>query len=245
MIRTVVIEDEEKCRQVICKLIDQYPQDLELLGTTGSIDEGVALIEREMPQLLFLDVQISGGTGFDLLRRLSTRNFELVCMTAFDNYAVEAVRFSAIDYLLKPLGEADFEAAVQRARKKINEKKNQRIDTLLHNIVQQNNQDRKVSIATVTGYEFIDVKDIIWCHSTGGYTTFYLANNTKVISSRNLGFYEELLGSSNFCRIHNESIVNLRFIKSYVKGKSGYLIMTDGTKLEISQRRKGDFLKMI
>ncbi|MCW3465322.1 LytR/AlgR family response regulator transcription factor [Chitinophaga nivalis] len=246
IIQTIVIEDEEKSRHVIFDLIKQFTTDLELCGTAGSVEQSVQLIESKAPHLVFMDIQIADGTGFDVLRKLTSRNFELICITAFDNYAVEAVRFSAVDYLLKPIGIPEFQEAVERARKRINEKtKNQHIDTLFHSLIQQSNPDKKISIATVNGYEFIDMKDIIWCHSEGSYTTFHLVNNTKLISSRNLGSYETLLCANNFCRIHNTSIVNLRFIKSYIKGKSGYLIMTNGTKLEISQRRKGDFLNRL
>ncbi len=242
-IQTIVIEDEEKSLHVIGSLIQQFAPDLKLAGTAGSVAKGVRLIEDMAPQLVFLDIRLSDGTGFDVLRKLSSRNFELVCITAYDNYAVEAFRFSAIDYLLKPIGIPEFKEAIERARKKITEKNGrQHIETLLHNLARQNVHDRKIGVATITGFEFIDLGDIVWCNSEGSYTTFFLVNKTKLISSRNLGSYEDLLCANNFCRIHNASIINLRYVKSYIKGKNGYVVMTNGDKLEISQRRKGDFL---
>ncbi|RBL89895.1 LytR/AlgR family response regulator transcription factor [Chitinophaga flava] len=245
-ITTVIIEDDEKNMHVICDLIRQFAPDLEVVGTASHISESIELIENRAPQLVFMDIQIADGTGFDVLRKLSAKNFELVFITAYDNYALKAFKFAAIDYLLKPVGLNEFREAVDRARTRINEKtRHQHVDTLLHNLAQQSSQDRKISVATVNGFEFLDLKDIIWCHSEGSYTTFHLANNMKVTSSRGLGFYENLLGANNFCRIHQSTIINLRFIKSYIKGKNGYVTMTNGVKLEISQRRKNDFLNTL
>jgi two-component system LytT family response regulator len=243
MIQTIVIEDEEKSLHVIGDLITKLAADVELVGAAGSVEKSVQLIESHEPQLVFLDVQLADGTGFDVLRRLNTRNFELIFTTAYDKYALEAFRFSAIDYLLKPIGIPEFEAAVERARKRISEKSRQvNVDTLLYNLSIQAGQDRRIAIATVSGIDFIDLKDICWCSSEGSYTCFHLVNNTKLVSSRNMGYYEALLCTSNFCRIHNAYIINLRFAKSYTRGKSGYVLMSDGAQLEVSQRRKGDFL---
>ena len=243
MIQTIVLEDEEKSLHVIGDLITRLAADVELVGAAGSVEKGVQLIESNEPQLVFLDIQLADGTGFDVLRRLSARNFELICTTAFDNYALEAFRFSAIDYLLKPIGIPEFETAVDRARKRIGDKiRGTHVDTLLHNLSMQAGQDRRIGIATVSGIEFVDLKDICWCSSEGSYTSFHLVNKTKLVSSRNMGYYESLLCTSNFCRIHNAYIINFRYAKKYVRGKTGYVVMADGTQLEVSQRRKGDFL---
>jgi two-component system, LytTR family, response regulator len=245
-IQTILIEDDEKNIQVVSDLIQQFAPELEICGTAGHVKKAVQLIESKAPQLVFMDIQIADGTGFDVLRKLSTRNFELIFITAFDNYAIQAFKFAAVDYLLKPVGINEFKDALDKARTRINEKsRHQHIDTLLHNMIQQSSQDRKISVATVTGYEFLDLKDIIWCQSEGSYTTFHLVNNTKLISSRGLGYYESLLSANNFCRIHQSTIINLRFIKSYIKGKSGFVTMSNGVKLEISQRRKNDFLNTL
>jgi two-component system LytT family response regulator len=244
VIRTVIIEDEEKSLCVLSELIRQFAGDLEICGSAGYVDKAVQLIETKAPQLVFLDVRIADGTGFDVLRKLPSRDFELVFVTAYDNYAVEAFRFSAVDYLLKPIGIPEFEEAVDRVRKKATEKnRHGNIDTLLFNLARQSGQDRKVSIPTLHGCEFADLKDILWCSSKGSYTIFHLTNKTKIISSRNLGFYEELLSGNRFFRIHHKAIINMQFVKSYVKGKSGVVILTDGTELKISQRKKMDFLK--
>jgi two-component system LytT family response regulator len=224
-------------------MITRYAPDLELCGTAGHTSKAIALIETTAPRLVFLDIRISDGSGFDVLRKLSLRDFELICITAYDNYALEAFRFSAVDYLLKPIGTDEFEEAVGRARKRLMEKtRYNTIDNLLSNLSQRNEPEKKISIPTLNGYEFVALSDIIWCKSDGAYTIFYLGNHSKLVASRRLGHYEELLLMNNFCRIHNSIIVNMQLIKSYVKGKGGCVTMTDGTELEISQRRKTDFL---
>ena len=234
-IQTIILEDEAKNLDVISNLIRQFTSDIELIGSAGWVDKSVQLISEKTPQLVFMDIRLADGTGFDVLRKVTSRDFELIFVTAYEEYALDALRASAVDYLLKPIGIPEFEGAVGRARHKIREKKN-----LEHTSI-----ERKIGVATLSGYEFIDAKDIIWCASRSGYTHFYCSDGKKLISSRNLGFYEDLLYTRNFYRIHNSSIINLKFLKSYIKGKISYVVLTDGTRLEISQRRKGEFLEML
>jgi len=234
-IQTIILEDEAKSLDVISNLIRQFTSDIELIGSAGWVDKSVQLISEKTPQLVFMDIRLADGTGFDVLKKVTSRDFELIFVTAYEEYALDALRVSALDYLLKPIGIPEFEEAVGRARDKIREKKN-----LEHNSI-----ERKIGVATLSGYEFIDAKDIIWCTSRSSYTHFYCSDGKKLISSRNLGFYEDLLYARNFYRIHNSSIINLRFLKSYIKGKISYVVLTDGTRLEISQRRKGEFLEML
>jgi two-component system, LytTR family, response regulator len=243
-IQTIIIEDEQRSLHVISDLIHQYAADLEVIDSSGYVDQGAELISHKLPQLVFMDIQLADGSGFDVLKKLHTRGFELIFITAHDTYAVNAFKASAIDYLLKPIGIPEFEEAVGRARQRIEQRRrNEQIDNLLANLVGQRGQERKIGISTAGSYEFIDLKDILWCMSDGSYTHFYLTNGLKLTSSRNLGFYEPQLCDNNFCRIHNTTIVNLRFIKSYIKGKNSYIVLLNGTSLEISQRRKSDFLE--
>ena len=243
-IPTIVVEDEEKSLHVIVELIRQFTTDIELVGSAGYVDKSAQLIADSLPELVFMDIQLADGTGFDVLRKVSARDFELIFLTAHDGYAVDAFRVSAIDYLMKPVGIPEFEEAVGRAKGRIDEKKKyRRIDHLLDSLEHSRQQDRKIAVPTVGGCEFVELTDILWCTSEGSYTQFYLLGGRRVVSSRNLGFYESLLCAHNFYRIHNSSIINLRFIKSYVKGKCSLVVLTDGTQLEISQRRKADFLE--
>jgi two-component system LytT family response regulator len=244
--KTLIIEDEENSLYVLQQLISELANDLTVCGNASHTESAVQLIENSAPDLVFMDVRIGDGTGFDVLQQLTNRNFELVFVTAYDNYALQAFRFSAIDYLLKPIGMNEFEEAVAKARKRLLARKNNdRIEMLLHNLVQQTGQLKKINIATLNGYEFIELGSIVWCKSEGAYTVFHLNDKSKIISTRNLGHFENLLMHNNFCRIHNSVIINMQLVKSYYKGKGGYVLMNDGTELEISQRRKADFLNQL
>lgn len=246
LIKTIIIEDEAHSAYVLGDLILQLATDLTVAGSAAHKDSAIQLIESSSPDLVFMDVRIGDGTGFDVLRCLTNRNFELIFVTAYDNYAMDAFRFAAIDYLLKPIGMNEFEEAVGRARNRLLEKKRQHtIDALLHNLAQQSEQYKKINIATSNGYEFVELKNILWCRSDNTCTTFYLADGATILSLRNLGYYEELLTRNNFCRIHHSIIINMQLVKSYVKGKDGHVVMTDNTELEISQRRKGEFLSKL
>jgi two-component system LytT family response regulator len=241
--KTVIIEDEEKSLYVLQEMIRQFAADLDVCGTASHTHQAMSLLEDARPHLVFLDIRIGDGTGFDVLRNLSFKDFEVIFITAFDNYALEAFRFAAIDYLLKPIGIDEFERAVDRARNRLRERQQyNNIDTLLQNLSKRHEQEKKISIPTAHGYEFVFLADIIWCKSDGSYTTFYLTHPTRIVSCRRIGHYEDLLLGNDFCRIHNSVIINMQLVKSYIKGKGGYVVMSDGTELEISQRRKGAFL---
>ncbi|WP_207513846.1 LytR/AlgR family response regulator transcription factor [Longitalea luteola] len=245
-INTVIIEDEAHCLYVLNDFIAKLAPDLTVTGTASHVGNAVQLIEDRKPDLVFMDVRLGDGTGFDVLRKLTNRQFELVFITAYDNYAMDAFKFSAVDYLLKPLGMNEFEETMERVRTRMQERKwQQTVDVLLHNLAQKNRQLKKINIATLNGFDFVELNNIIWCKSDNTYTTFFLADGTKILSSRNLGHYEEMLIQNHFCRIHHSVIVNLQLIKTYVKGKGGSVIMVDGTELEVSQRRKNDFLSKL
>lgn len=246
LFKAVVVEDEPNSLELVTSLLAAYGGSFELAGTAASVDEAVKLITKQNPQLVFMDVRIADGTGFDVLKKLTAINFDLIFVTAYDSYAMEAIKFSAVDYLMKPVGIQEFEEAIARVVKRLKEKnRQQNVEMLLYNLAQQNNVDKKISIPTATGYEFINMKEVIWCGSDGPYTAFYLSTKQKIISTRHLGFYEELLGDKNFCRINHSIIINMLHIKSYVKGKGGHVVMNDNTELEISQRRKADFLEKL
>ena len=244
--KIVIIEDEQDNVDVIRGLINRFAGDFEYAGNAGNVTDAVQLMESVHPNLVFLDVRLADGTGFDVLKKFSKIDSQVIFITAYDNYTFDAIKFSAVDYLLKPVGFNEFEEAVNKARIRIIEKaKYRNIELLLHNLSQANERDRRLAVATIEGFEFIDIKDILWCESEKGYTVFHLINRQKVTSSRNLGYYEELLNHSNFCRIHNCTMINIQHISKYIKGKGGYVTMADGSRLEVSQRRKADFLSRL
>jgi two-component system, LytTR family, response regulator len=243
--KTIIIEDEEKNLFVISDLIHRYAPTLELCGTASHVAPAARLIESVRPNLVLMDVRIGDGTGFDVLRALSTREFELIFITAYDSYALEAIRFAAIDYLLKPVGIAEFKTAIERAENRLKEKTHySKLETLMYNLSQTDPGNKKLSIPSVSGYEFVNLSDIVWCKSEGSYTIFYLADRTKITSSRNIGFYEEIMNINDFYRVSNSVMFNLHFLKSYSRNQAT-IMLNDGTELAISTRRKGDFVERL
>jgi two-component system, LytTR family, response regulator len=245
-IKTVIIEDEKKSLLFIKDIIRQFIPALKILASAGTVSSAVQLIEESKPQLVLMDVHLGDGNGFDVLRQLSFQNFELVFITAYDQYAIEAIKFSAIDYLLKPLSIQEFEIAVAKIQRKLdNKNKPLVIDNLLYNLLQENYNAKKIGVPCANGLEFINIKDIIWLGATGTYTMIYITDGSKIISIYHLGHYEELLTDKNFCRINNNIIINLSHIKRYIKGKGGHVIMTNDVELEISFRKRANFLERL
>jgi len=241
-INTVIIEDEEKCIAVLQQLIKEYAPECTVCGTAGHVDNAVRLIEEVQPQVVFIDIRIADGTGFDVLHKLTSHNFELIFVTAYDSYALEAIKHAAIDYLLKPIGIPEFETAIHRLRKRLVEKvQYNKVESLLSTLVKQSGQE-KLAIPTAAGFDLIPMQDILWCKSEGMYTTFYLSDKSKVLSSRNLGTFEDQLNKNNFFRIHHGVMINMRWVKQYIKGKGGCVVLADGVKLQVSQRRKTEFM---
>lgn len=247
MIRAVYIDDELHCLERLSRLLLPYITDtIQLVGMAQSVDEGVDLIEREKPDLVFLDVQIHQQTGFDLLQQIRPVTFDVIFTTAFEQYAVQAFKFSAIDYLLKPVDPDDLRQALAKlAPKQSVISKLSQVDTLLYNLQQRQESAKRICISTSTGYTFVDVKDIIRCQSDINYTTIFLNDKTKIVASKTLKEFEEVLREADFFRVHNSHLINLSYLKSYHKGKGGSVIMVDNTEIDVSTRRKDEFLKRI
>ena len=247
MIKVLIIDDEQHCIDRLTKLL--YPSHdniLEIAGTALTVEEGIEKITLLKPDLIFLDVQIGDKTGFDLLRSLPEITFAIIFTTAYEKFAIQAIKFSAIDYLLKPIDDADLNAAVLKFINEHSQKLTARkIDILLDNTKDKKGLPKKIIVPTVSGFEFLEIADIIRCQSDINYTTIYLKDKHKLVVAKTLKEFEELLGAHAFFRVHNSHLVNLNFIKSYNKGKGGSVILTDGTEIEVSFRRKDDFLNRL
>jgi len=245
-IKTIIIDDEETATSRLSDLIESRCRDrIRLAGSFHSVKEGIAAIKSLRPQLVFLDVQIHEQTGFDLLQQLPEKTFEVIFVTAFEKYAVQAFKFSAIDYLLKPVDADDLQQAVNKiTNKKPPENIVDKFHALLENVQQlkQYTPPRKIVVPTVSGFELLPVIDILRCQSDINYTTIFLQGGQKLVVAKTLKEFEEMLGDYNFFRIHNSHLVNLAYVKSYHKGKGGSVVLTDGAELEVSQRRKEEFL---
>ena len=247
MIRALIIDDEQHCIDRLTNLlIPFHEKSIEIAGTALSMEEGIQAVSLLNPALVFLDVQINEKTGFDLLRALPEINFAIIFTTAYERFAIQAIKFSAIDYLLKPIDKDELQAALIKL---INEKSKQltaeKIATLLQNTQKNNGIPQKLIIPTISGFEFLDIANIARCQSDVNYTTIYLKNKQKLVVAKTLKEFEEMLVDHSFFRIHNSHLINLAFIKSYNKGKGGSVTLTDGTEIEVSTRRKDEFLKRL
>ena len=247
MIKAIVIDDEQHCIDMLVKMLSTSQNGiLEVVATARSIEEGLRVIADFKPDLIFLDVQIHSRTGFELLKKLPEIDFAIIFTTAYEKFAIQAIKFSALDYLLKPIDEEDLNAAVLKLT---NEKSKQmaahRIDTLLENIQKTDQGPKKIIVPTVRGFEILEIADIVRCESDINYTTIYLRERQKLVVAKTLKEFEELLSHYHFFRVHNSHLVNLLYVKSYNKGKGGTVKLTDGTEIAVSSRRKDDFLKSL
>ncbi len=247
MIKVLIIDDEQHCIDRLSKLLHpSHDNILEITGTALTVEEGVEKIISLKPDLIFLDVQIDDKTGFDLLRALNEINFAIIFTTAFEKFAIQAIKFSAIDYLLKPIDDADLNAAILKFMNERSQKlAAQKIELLLQNTQNKKDIPKKIIVPTVSGFEFLEIADITRCQSDINYTTIYLKDKHKLVVAKTLKEFEELLGGHAFFRVHNSHLINLNCIKSYNKGKGGSVILNDGTEIEVSFRRKDEFLKRL
>jgi len=240
MIPAIIIDDEPGNIDVLKKMITDYCEDIEISGTAASVDEGIAVIKETKPDLVFLDIEMPGKNAFDLIDYLNPVGFEIIFVTAFEHYALKAFRYSAIDYLLKPVKISELREAIEKARKRIKERNFQdRLDNFF-NI--ERKKEIKIAIQLKDGYNFINYNDIVCCSSEGAYTVIYLVNGSKLLSSNNLKHFVELLPDDIFCRIHNSHLINLQHAIHYSKGRGGTLLMVNKMNLEVSQRKKDELL---
>ncbi len=243
MIKTIIIDDEQHCIDAVLKLISNYPDVFNVLGTFNTVEAGLEATKKIQPELVFLDVKINNLTGFDYLKQIKNIDFNVIFTTAFETYAVEAFRFSALDYLLKPIDKDDFHDTVLKLKNVVETLylKN-KIDVLLHNLKVENALKR-ISIATPDGYVFVEVSDILYCNADVNYTHIYTKQGDKITTSKTLKIFEKLLLNNHFFRVHNSYLVNLFYVKKYTKGKGGYVTMKDKTNIDVSIRRKDEFMK--
>jgi two-component system, LytTR family, response regulator len=246
-INTLIIDDDAGSRLVLSNYINKNCPDLIVCGEAETVAESIMLITKDAPDLLLLDISLPDGTAFDLLRKLPENKFEVIFITAFDTYAIEAFKFSAIDYLLKPISFADLKEALRKVADRISEKyfKTHWI-TLTHNLQNKNPYEKRLAISTSEGFIFTNIKEIVRLESHSNYTHFYFTSGKKLVTSHTLGYYEDMLPEANFCRIHNSHLINIEFIDRYIKGGvGGTIIMKDGVELSVSQRKKEEVIKKL
>jgi len=243
-LRTILVDDEPRGLNSMQKLLELNCPDVMIVATSSSADDAIEKIKELQPDLVFLDIAMPVKNGFDLLRELKGSAFEVIFVTAHNQFMIEAFHFSAIDYLLKPVDDELLVSAVQRARTRIIEKTGSKnIETLLYNIQPKPSPvNMKLCLPSLKGFQVVELDDILYAESSGNYTNFHFSNKNIICTSKPIHEYEELLSDSGFVRIHKSCIVNLVHVKEYIKGEGGYVILSDGKKLEVARRKKDLFL---
>ena len=246
-ISAFIVDDEFQSREVISLMLAGMFPEIKIVGLGGTVKEALAGIVREQPQLIFLDVQMRNETGFDLLDKLNEINFELIFTTAHSEFAVKAFRYSALDYLIKPIDAGELESAVKKAKRRIlfnQSATSEQVQLLTQQLEGSKKIPDKIAIPSPEGLLFIQVHDIIYCHGLGNYTEFFLMNEQKITSSHTLKQYEELLNDHLFFRAHKSFLINLTHIKKYLRGEGGTAVMSNGHEIEIARRNKTSFLNL-
>lgn len=242
MIKAVLIDDDLNLRKGMKALIEKYASGIQVVGEAEGITDAINVINSKMPQVVFLDIQLSEGTGFDILKKLTELHgnisFQVVFITAYEQYAIKAFRFSALDFLLKPVDPEELQNVIEKIKMTLQRNQDfEHIELLLENIRKKDNFKR-IALSTSDGIHLFDISKIIRCESADNYTKFFMKDGKTILISKTLKEYEELLSEHGFERIHQSHLINLAYLKSYIKKDGGYLIMSDNSHLPISQRKK-------
>ncbi|MCE3280068.1 MAG: response regulator transcription factor [Bacteroidetes bacterium] len=244
--KAIIVDDELGARESLSKMLEKYCKNIEVVAKADNMMNAFIEITNHKPDLVFLDIEMPNGNAFDLLERFKEINFNIIFVTAYDHYAIKAIKFSAIDYILKPVDPEELVNAVSRFESQHENKQSldKKFKTLLSN-VKPENKLKKVGIPDGDGLIFINLADIIRCDSDGNYTYFILTSGKKIIVSRTLGEYEQMFMDDNFFRVHRSHLINLEHVKKYIKGEGGYVIMSDNSQVEVSRRNKNEFLEKL
>jgi two-component system LytT family response regulator len=245
--KALIIEDEQKSREMLSEILKKYYPQIAILGLAKNVAEAVELIEKTKPNLLFLDISMPDGTGFDVLEKTLGNKFDIIFTTATDKHALKAIKYSACDYLLKPIDIDDLKVAINRLIEKRSSAmpSMDNLQFLIQNLKRADDNYNKITLPTGNAYEIINIKDIIRCEADGSYTNFYLVGGKKLMVSASLKHYEDLLPENDFIRIHHHHLINMNHVVRFLKVDGGYAIMSDNTQLEISRRKKDAFLERL
>ena len=243
MIRAIIVDDETKSREVLKRLLQEVDLDIDIVGEGDSVESGFEVITKEKPQLVFLDVEMLDGTGFNLLEKFDQVDFSVIFTTAYDKYAIKAFKYSAIDYLLKPIGIEELEDAVFEVQKGINIELNYhaQIKALINN--SKETGVKKLAIKGANKIDFIIVDDILYCESEESYCLITMVDNRKITASKPLKYFDTVLAEhADFFRVSKSCLINIKFIRSFVKSKD-IIELTNGYTVEVSRRRRKEFLE--
>lgn len=239
MFTAVVIDDESRVRETICNMLSVYCPNIKVVGQADGVESGYTLINKLSPEVVFLDIKMPDGTGFDLLKKFNSLNFHFIIISAYEEYAVKAFKYSALDYLLKPIDSTDLINAVDKVTKTINsEETNQKFEILLTNIDNAEKEIKKIILKTQDSIFVVDINSIVRCESQNNYTLFYLSDSSTVLVSKTLKEYDEMLSPLSFIRCHQSHLVNPKYIVKYTKHPVITIEMVDGSTIPVAVRKK-------
>ena len=242
-LRTIIIDDEVNAVNFISSVIEEYCPGLDVVGTAGNVSGGVAVIREKDPDLVFLDVEMPDGSGFDLLQDFPDKAFDVIFITAFNHYAIKAIKYSAVDYILKPVNISEFVEAVKkviRVRAGDKQSSNESIKVLLENLRTTN--PSRLAIPTSDGMEYVNPKEIIRLEADRSYSWLFMTASRKMLVSKHLKEFQDLLSDRYFFRSHNSHLINLKYVRKYIRKDGGYIEMQDGARIPVSRNRKDLFL---
>jgi two-component system, LytTR family, response regulator len=244
MMKAIIIDDIEQARNTLKKDLEVYAPDVQVIGEANGVVEGAKLLKSIKPDVLFLDIQMQDGSGFDLLDILKEINFRIIFITASDAHAIKAFRYAAIDYLLKPVDPDELVTALKKLRdEKVNESEKYK---LLNDTLKNNSKiHEKLALHTQDKIHIVNISDILRCESSVNYTEFHFSNAKKLLVTKTLKEFEDLLSDQGFYRVHRSHLINTKYIKEFVKTDGGYLIMNDGSNVPVSTRKRPEVMKML
>ena len=246
MIRAIILEDEQQSRQLLHEMLTDHFKNILVLAVCENAEEARVAINEYHPDIVFSDIELEKGSAFDMLQQLETIDFEVIFTTAYEKYALQAIKFSALDYLLKPFGIADLDNAIKHYQERLNKNESARqFDVLFHNLKGIQADSKKIALPTLTGLKVVSLKEIIRCQADANYTTFFFAIEKKMLVTKTLKEFEELLDEYNFIRIHNSHLINLNHVVKYTRGEGGVVTMSDGSEVDVSRRKKEEFLQRL
>ncbi len=245
-LRCVVIDDEPDNRENLRLMIAAYCPQLEVVAEAGSVETGLKAVRQTRPELIFLDIELQDGTGFDLLAGLQGQEVNVIFVTAYTHYAIKAIKFNAIDYLMKPIDIGELCLAADKAARQSEAKDSLlKIRNLISNLGTAENGNKRIALASVDALKMVEVRGIIRLEGENNYTRFYFKNEPSMLVSKTIKEYEGMLQDFDFFRVHQSHLVNMTYVASYVKGEGGYLIMTDGTQVTVSRHRKQELVERL